>query len=281
MATLQLSTYRYNDINAYLLKVGDDIGCADFGSPASEEDQDKAHRSKAHNVLVNLADKSDGIYKYKEAVEHRTKYGWLLLKNGEIEEEYDEEPKEPRAVLPELEGTSKQIAWAETIRAAYIKSIGDSITDWSPQSAAYECLETLPDAKSWIDNRDRLKPQKFIDRVKALEEEWAAVESSMALEDAIDSEISESRITRDDEVLDEAEIYAVVYEDRIEIQSNVTGAKERIPTGGKYCGGRGDMKWEYPLDRLDDILKCRDVEFCLDSSGNKIAMKNGVKIGII
>lgn len=272
---LTLDSYRSKGINAYLVKVGDAIESADYGTPATPEDAQRAHRSKSHTVTIDLAKKPDGLYKYKEAIGHKSRYGWLLIQSGEIVEEYKSEAEALKAVkpeikLPELEGTEKQIAWATQIRNKFIQQIGDRITDWSPQSAAYEAIDRHSEAKIWIDNRDKLNPEKFIQKVAELQAEWDKAEALMNLQDKIAEEENDRLVVRDDEVLDELEIYAIVYSDRIEVTSNVTGAGDRIPQGRKYVGTQGDMRWRYDLSRLDDLKQCRAIEFILDEQGNKI-----------
>ena len=277
MATLELGTYRNKGINAYLLALDADINLADYGRPATEEGAQRAHRGKAHTIVIDLAGKPDGGYKYKEAVGHKSKYGYLLIKGGEIEAEFDAEADLRSSLmgskgieLPDLEGSDKQIAWATQIRDKLVAAIGDRVTDWSRQSAAYELMYQQSYAKTWIDNRDRLSVYKFMQRLAVLEQEWAATEEALNLEDAVVREESDRRVTYDDEVLDEVDAYAIVYDDRIEVTANQPGMGDSIPKGRKYVGGKGDMRWEYTLDRLDDIKRCRHIDFILDSKGNKV-----------
>ena len=278
MATLELETYRNKGINAYLLALDADIRSADYGKPATEDDTDRAHRSKAHTIVIDLSSKPDGGYKYKEAIGHRTRYGYLLIKDGEIEADFDTESELRSALrqnngikLPELEGTEKQIAWATQIRDKFVADIGDRVTDWSPQSAAYELMYQQSYAKTWIDNRDRLSVDKFMQRLTALEQEWVATEEALNLEDAVAHEEYERLVTRDDEVLDEVDAYAIVYDDRIEVTANQPGMGDSFPKGRKYVGSQGDMRWEYTLERLDDIKRCHHIDFILDSKGNKVS----------
>lgn len=294
MSILNLESYRSKGINAYLEQVcgGSDqmdsgVISKDYGTPATQEDVGKAHRSKAHTVAINLGVKPDGGYKYKEANGHKTKYGWLSIRGGEVVGEFSSEAEllasergQAGIELPEMEGSEKQVAWAEQIRRSFIISTGEAIKDWSRSSAAYEALDSLRLAKAWIDDREKLNPAKFIARVKEIEAEWARGEEYMNLQDAVDTELAASVVHRDDEVLDEAEIYAIVYGDRVEVTANVTGAGDKIPQGRKYIGGKGDMRWQYDLGRLDDIKQCRHIDFILNESGKKIEMTNGVKVGL-
>lgn len=292
MAILQLTSYRRKGINAYLEMVcgGSDIMdneflvTKDYGRPSTPEDVSKAAQSKSHTVSINLSNKPDGVYKFKEACGHKTRHGWIRVEDGQIVSEFESEAEslksEQSILLPELEGSEKQVAWAKKIRWSFIISTGEAISDWSRNSAAYECLESAPLAKSWIDSRDKLNPQKFIDQVKMLEAKRAKAAAEAILYEAIAGEIADTRIVVDDETCIEAEIFAIVYSDRIEVTSSVTGAGEKIPSDRKYVGSKGDMRWVYSLDRLPEILKCRAIEFCLDESGKKIEMLNGVKVGL-
>lgn len=275
MATLELRSYRRKGVNAYLWPLGGGESDYDFGTPATEEDEQRAYKSKSHIVKIDLSTKPDGGYKSVEAWETRRRSNYLLIKEGEIIEQYDSEAELLKALnpmkLPELWGSDKQVAWAESIRSKFIAEIGDRITDWSPQSAAYEALYRHSNAKIWIDNRDKLKPEKFIQKVQELEAEWAAEGEAQKLADAIASEEANQRITAHDELLSEAEIYAVVYPDCIEVKSYVTGAGELIPKKNrKYVGGKGDMRWQYPLSELEAIKGCRSIDFILDSEGNQV-----------
>ncbi len=277
MTTLELETYRNKGINAYLLALDTDIKFADYGQPATQEDANKAHRSKAHTVVIDLSNKQDGGYKYKEAVGHKSKYGYLLIKGGEIEAEFNNESELRSALvknegieLPELEGSDKQVAWANQIRDKFVASIKHRITDWSKGGAVYEALYRHSSAKLWIDNRDKLNADKFIQKVAELEQEWKHAEDWGNLQESIDTELRESVIHYDDEVLDEATVYAIVYDDRIEVTANEPGWGDKIPSGRKYIGGKGDLRWEYSLHRLDDIKRCRHIDFILDSKGNKV-----------
>jgi hypothetical protein len=284
MSILNLESYRSKGINAYLEQIcggSDQMDSGtpkDYGTPATQEDAEKAHRSKAHTIAINLGAKPDGGYKYKEANGHKTKYGWLSIRGGEIVAEFASESElmqhERGAAgfeLPELEGTEKQIVWATAIRDKFIAQVGDRVADYSPKSAAYEALYQISHAKIWIDNRDKLSVEKFVQKVAAIEAEWAETEKHMNLQDAVDTALYESVVHRDDEVLAEAQIYAIVYGDRVEVTANITGAGDKIPSGRKYIGGKGDMRWQYDLGRLDDIKRCRHIDFILDENGNEVS----------
>lgn len=275
MAILELVSYRKKGIVAYLVPSGAGIEGMDFGTPKTTDDQEKGYRGKSHTVVIDLATKADGAYKYKEAIGHKTDYGWIVIKGGEIDEEFDSEADLLRSMcpatdLPDLKGSEKQIAWASQIRDEFIRAVGDRITDWGRGSAAYECLESVSLAKTWIDGRDKLNPQKFVDRVKKLELEYQTSEKELHLEDRIAEEAYKQLVTRDDEVLSEVSAYAVVYGDRIEVTANETGMGDRFPRPRKYIGDQQLWRWEYPVSAIEDIKNCKAIDFVLDSEGRKI-----------
>jgi hypothetical protein len=91
---LILETYRSKGINAYLVPVGADgkaLDCTQnmYGQPRPGQ-EDKAHKSKQHQVRVRIDNLPDGKYIYKECQpvnKHKSQYGWIVLKGGEIVEE--------------------------------------------------------------------------------------------------------------------------------------------------------------------------------------------------
>ena len=274
MALLELESYRKKGINAYLSILGGSNESFDYGKPIDENAAQASYKNKIHTVVIDLKTKPDGKYIYKEASGHRTKYGYLFIEEGDVLAEFDTE-KELRdfrsaVILPELEGTEKQIIWAEGIRDKFIQAIGDRITNWGKDSAAYEGLSRTCSAKTWIDNRDKLNPEKFISLAKKLELEWKLSEEREALTDEINEEESKARIVYDDEVLDEVDLYAVVYADRIEVTANEPGMSDRIPENRKYIGNIENICWRYELDRLDEIVACKAIDFVLKENGDKI-----------
>lgn len=171
---MKLQSYRKKGINAYLSIVGGGIDLMDFGTPVTPEDAEKAHQSKSHTVAIDLSKKADGDYYYKEAQGHKSTQGWLRIKAGEIAEEWSSLVEYQKAIivapvantesqsiaLPDLQGSEKQIAWAEQIRAkaitaatTYFQSTDQSIT--SEQVASK--FDKFTSAKWWIDRREDLK----------------------------------------------------------------------------------------------------------------------------
>jgi hypothetical protein len=112
--------------------------------------QQDSHGASAQKLTFEL---EDGIYEVQDANfgSSRTNHYWLKVSNGEGVE--TEEPKPDLGVeLPELEGSEKQIAWAEKIRA---KAIGDCLINFpkSFQSLAKVCfVDTEEKAGWWIEN---------------------------------------------------------------------------------------------------------------------------------
>ena len=171
---MKLQSYRKKGINAYLAIVGGGIDLMDFGTPATPEDAEKAHQSKSHAVTIDIGTKADGDYRYKEAQGHKSTQGWLRIKAGEITEEWSSLIEYQKAVivapasntesqsiaLPDLEGSERQIAWAEQIRAkaiseatTYLQNTDQTIT--SEQVASK--FDKFTSAKWWIDRREDLK----------------------------------------------------------------------------------------------------------------------------
>jgi hypothetical protein len=75
--------------------------------------------------------------------------------------------------LPELKGSSKQIAWAETIRAKKIKDLLDlksRLLDSANKQTAIEiidCRIAKDEATYWIDNRDtNYNPEWLVRQIK-------------------------------------------------------------------------------------------------------------------
>ena len=75
--------------------------------------------------------------------------------------------------LPELSGSSKQVAWAETIRAKKIKDLLDlksRLQESDNKQIAIDIIDNRigrEDAKYWIDNRDtNYNPEWLIKQVK-------------------------------------------------------------------------------------------------------------------
>lgn len=89
---IQLETYRSKGINAYLAP--EEGGKANttkamYGKPVAGQ-EDKAHKAKRHTVEVRIDNLPDGKYIYKEAGGadfNKSRYGWIVLKSGEIVEE--------------------------------------------------------------------------------------------------------------------------------------------------------------------------------------------------
>jgi hypothetical protein len=88
---IELDTYRKKGINAYLVAT-DESGKAlsyvhnMYGKPKAGQ-EDAAHKSKKHTILVRIDNLPDGNYIYKEAGGadfNKSRYGTITIKNGEI-----------------------------------------------------------------------------------------------------------------------------------------------------------------------------------------------------
>lgn len=153
---ITLVSYRKKGINAYMVKEGEDHTRHDYGTPIDEENQQLAYRSKRHTVQVRI-DNLDGVYRYREAGGadfNSLTTGYLLIENGEITEEADSAAALIAAAdtseLPELEGSVKQVGWAESIREKIIAKFKQA----GVSSPAYVKAETS--AKWYIDNRNNI-----------------------------------------------------------------------------------------------------------------------------
>lgn len=177
---MKLQSYRKKGINAYLAIVGGGIDLMDFGTPATPEDAEKAHQSRSHTVTIDLGTKTDGDYYYKEAQGYKSTQGWLRIKAGEIAEEWNSLIEYQKAVivapiantesqsiaLPDLEGSEKQISWAEQIRTKAISEaiiyhaalkIDDVFESKLTNDQIVLKFSKYKSAKWWIDRRDDFK----------------------------------------------------------------------------------------------------------------------------
>lgn len=154
---IQLSSYRIRNINAYLVKEGEDHTHNMYGEPIDEENQDRAYRKKSHTVQVRIDNLPDGIYRFVEAGgAGGAKFvkGYLKIAGGEIIEDFENLISlivvDDANKLPELEGSTKQVDWAVSIRE---KAIAKFKKD---NKEIPEILTKTSDAKWFIDNRDSL-----------------------------------------------------------------------------------------------------------------------------
>jgi hypothetical protein len=128
MGILKLGSYRKKGINAYAVPLQglqfstDDY---DFGQPLTEADRAAANKSGFHKVGIDLSQSKflDSYLRYKEAIGHKSAEGFLEVVNGEAVNSWESEADyaiyraSKLLELPPLQGTAKQIAWAESIRA--------------------------------------------------------------------------------------------------------------------------------------------------------------------
>jgi hypothetical protein len=122
------------------------------------------------------------------------------------------------------------------------------------------------------DIRPRFSPQSFESVKKAWDILQGEYEAKWKLEEAISEQIAKNTTWRDDEVLDEVDAFAVVYEEELIVTANEAGLGERIPKKNrKYIGSKGDMRWIFPLSELPAILNCSIISFVLNEDGSKLA----------
>lgn len=97
----------------------------EFYNPDGYENNERRFKGQSVNCWFKLKGKSDGYYILREGrhTSYKQSFSYLLIEGEEIIEEFDSE-KEMLAhasgvnneEMPELEGSLKQIAWAENIR---------------------------------------------------------------------------------------------------------------------------------------------------------------------
>lgn len=152
---LQLTHYGRKGIYAYLCPLtinGSKIERGDFysGEPLDEGDnKERYYRGKSATVEINLGKFDDGLYEYKEAVGHKERRSYLRVESGRIAKEWETLQEmmnevNPVPELPELEGTPKQVSWAENIREKAVRN-----------GFPVEKAKKVTSAKLWIDNRSK------------------------------------------------------------------------------------------------------------------------------
>ena len=152
---LLLTHYKRKGIYAYLCPLtidGGKIERGDFynGNPVDEGDnKERYYRGKSATVEIDLGKFENGLYEYKEAVGHKEKRGYLRIEAGCIVEEGETQQEmmdevNPIPELPELEGTPRQVSWAESIREKAIRN-----------GFPIEKAAKVISAKLWIDNRSK------------------------------------------------------------------------------------------------------------------------------
>lgn len=144
--------YKRKNINAYLDHVGIKDGrivSHEFFSPTSYAEGNRQYTGQSVDCEFDLdkLEVPDGYYILREAKHASSKevYFYFLIKNRDIELEFDSKQAmidhacPVGSDFPELEGTPRQVDWAESIRK---KCFQKGVTaDYSNPSAKY-----------WIDN---------------------------------------------------------------------------------------------------------------------------------
>ncbi len=154
---LTVWTNRNKGINAYLINAENSANSADiyYGKPIDKESMERSHRGKSHQVSFNLGNIPDGIYRLKECCGsswHKHKTSFLVISQGKILKTVDKlEDLVDQSLLPDLEGSEKQVQWAKTIRAKFLSDCDRCGVEY-PQWV----LKTKS-AKWWIENRHEMK----------------------------------------------------------------------------------------------------------------------------
>lgn len=64
---IELETHRLKDINAYLVKEGEDHTKNMYGTPIDDKNKEISYKKKRHIIRVRIDNLPDGKYIYKEA----------------------------------------------------------------------------------------------------------------------------------------------------------------------------------------------------------------------
>lgn len=152
MSTLTLTNYSRKGIHAYLAPLTvrkGDLHRERFinGKPV---DKDLYYKGKSVEVTFDLSSLPNGLYEWSEydRVTYKKASGFVNIENGEITEDLSKDEVlqllAPLPELPVLNGTPKQVSWAEDIRSRAIRSGKVSLEDASKETSA----------KYWIEHRD-------------------------------------------------------------------------------------------------------------------------------
>lgn len=149
---IELVSNRSKGINAYLCLEGANHINNDYGVPIDEINKERAHRSKSHKVQIRIDNLTDGIYRIVEcggADLNKISKRYLKIVDGDIAEESENLNSliVGNLDLPELEGTPRQIKWAEDIRERAIAKYK------SRNMESPKMLVQVKSAKWFIDNQ--------------------------------------------------------------------------------------------------------------------------------
>lgn len=129
------------------------------------------------------------------------------------------------------------------------------------EDAAYEFFADDADVKSALSrNFSPARIDRAVQFARLIQEDF---ENTRKRDEAIATahyESARANSWMDDDAVSEVDSIAVIYSDRIEVTANVTGMGEKLPKAGrKYVGGKGDIRWSFPLAILPDIRRCVDL----------------------
>jgi len=147
---IEVFSYRYKGVNAYIVPLGGSKHDYYYGKPSTQWDEQLAHRSKRHSVTFDLNKLTDGLYRLQgyDKCTGKSYYRYFKIENHKVVDDADTEkellpPVVPN--LPELEGSPKQIKWANDIREQMIKKFLDNDKELHSQ------FFTETSAKKYID----------------------------------------------------------------------------------------------------------------------------------
>lgn len=151
---LTVWTNRNKGINAYLINAENSAHIY-YAKPVDKEAQERAYKGKSHQVRFDLGKIPDGTYRLKECCGsswHKHKTSFLVIASGKILKSVDKlEDLVDQSLLPDLEGSEKQVQWAKTIRAKFLSDCdrcGVEYPQWMVKTKS---------AKWWIENRHEMK----------------------------------------------------------------------------------------------------------------------------
>lgn len=162
---MDLNSNRSKGINAFIAPVKSYSGEVEMDRiiyPSPKPGQENAaHRGKFFKGEVDESKLPDGWYFYKEARFQSTKSasGVVEIKAGEVVQEVgtiDEMKinvcRKQFPGLPSLIGSSRQIEWAESLRASYLLQLWElGLSDGGESPSAIALQQSPKDAKWWIE----------------------------------------------------------------------------------------------------------------------------------
>lgn len=159
--------YRRKNLNAYLDNVGIENGAITshkFYNATGHEEGDNRFKGKPCECYFDLEklNTPDGYYILREANGHKESRSFLLIKNFQIDKEFNSEAEMLASIektLPDLTGSNAQINWGNSIRQKEFEYLWKQ-GFYGTRESQIKAFEGLPlDAKWWIDNRNTINTE--------------------------------------------------------------------------------------------------------------------------